>query len=234
MQTRIGKSAKNTNGLGLPNDVILLGNALLSNPEDPLYEVAKKLITNNPRELITMWVTLEKRKHLLDPDCEWVWGFLEAVKNASRLPKYQYKSKSERQTLAKDVSDITTKLARILKANDLDHHLIHVGMGINGYFCYFEDCSDSHQAGLVAKNINKVPISALLDELSRRSNELILAEPIRGKKGVNVEAVRFARKMIERNLYCYQKPLNAVVATATNAIFGTNYSESDISNIHKR
>ena len=53
----------------------------------------------------------------------------------------------------------------------------------------------------------------------------------KARGGRNAGAVRFARQLAEMNRFFYGGPLNTVVATATNALFGTNYQPSDIRNL---
>jgi hypothetical protein len=214
----------------LPMDVIKIKQAVLCDPEDIRIEVAKKLIVDTP-ELVAMWHSLERNKHPDDPDYEWVWAFLNAATEASSLPRYQHKSKTDKNKLSKDIMDMATRLSMMLKSNGLDAHLVHRnGVNFNGFY-FYEDFSYSNQAGLDAERANKLKMSDAIERIAKRAQQKIANEPMPGKAGANAAAIRFIRIIADRNQQWYGTPLNAVTATAANAIFGTTYVESDIRNL---
>jgi hypothetical protein len=217
----------------LPDDVIKAKQALSRNPSDELAEIGKKLIADSP-ELVGMWRAYERQKHPDDPPGVWVWQFLRLAKDASSLPTFHYKSVKERHELEKTIKDLATRLARKLEANGLDAHLIHNdGKMFNGFFVY-EDFGDSNRARIDARGVNKPKLSELVRGIAERARKKITEEPMPGKAGSNVEAIRFVRMVAKSNRRLYGKPLNAPTAVATNAIFGTSYRASDIPNLLSR
>jgi hypothetical protein len=54
------------------------------------------------------------------------------------------------------------------------------------------------------------------------------------RAGENQEAIIFARKLIRHNEETYGKPHNSQVATITNAIYGTKYDKSNITQLRNR
>lgn len=183
-----------------------------------------------------MWLALEKReekREVLDDDL-WVWGFLEAAAAASNLPPYHYLPVRGRRKLTKTIASLATRLAKILEANELDAHLIHSdGKMFNGFYLY-EDFGESNQARIDEAGTNELKLSVLIQEIAERVQEKITEEPVRGKSGKNVRAIRFVRLIANRNKRMYGAPLNGVTATAANAIFGTSYGESDIRKLLSR
>ncbi len=234
MQTKKTDSAETDDKTKLPKGVIQLYQGFLRDPSDPYAEIAGKLINENSPDLVTMWRSLEHRKHPDDPNYEYVWSFLSDAYQACSLPPYHYKSEKEREELAKDINKLTKDLSRLLVVNALDAHLIHSnGINFNGFY-YYEDFGESNQACLDTANTNKLKMSEILTGIADRSQKIILTDIAKGKKGKNAEAIRFIRLINTRNKQWYGYPLNAVTAAATNAIFGTNYNESDVANLINR
>lgn len=234
MPTRPRKSGNLDDPTTFPEDVVLLCQSLLSDPSEPLANVAKKLIKNDSSELVKMWRTLEQRKYPTDPGDEYVWAFLKSAYDASKQPRYFEKSRQERKELEDQIAKLTEKLATLLKANDLDAHLIHSnGINFNGFY-YYEDFGESNQARFDADNVNKLKMSDILKGIADRSTNKIASVPEKGKMGINAMAVRFIRSIHERNMRWCQEPLHAVTATAVNAIYDTSYVESDVCNLIKR
>jgi len=209
----------------LPKDVVTVRKCLELDRSDDLYEIANKLIGNSP-ELIGMWRSLERRKI---GDLEhWVWSFLGAAVDASNLPPFHYKSLKARRELSDRIATLAKNLSSELEQNELDGHLIYSdGKIFNGFFLY-EDFGESNQARIDADQCKKLPVSTVIQRISDRAVEKIENEPMPGKVGANVRAIRFVRIVAERNKRMYGDPLNAVIATAVNAIFEKSYEESDI------
>lgn len=215
----------------LPVDVIKVNKVLLCYPSDKRNAVAQKLIADSP-ELVNMWQTLEKRNS--HNDDLWVWAFLETARDASALPPYHYKSLKDRTDLSARIATLATNLVRALKANDLDGHLIRSdGKIFNGFFLY-EDFSESNQWRIDNDGTDKLEVTLLIDRIAERAKQKIDDEPMPGKVGGNVKAIRFVRIVAKRNQRWYGETLNTVVATATNAMFGASYTASDISNLLSR
>ena len=222
---------------GIPSVVLDVKNKIEgvdSDYSEDLKEVAKKLIVDTTEELIvdttsdlvSMWKAIEKRSEPVDD--LWVWGFLEAVEKAARLPRYHYKSKAERGELVSDINKLSRKFLLKLESNDLDGHLFYNPGAMNEGFCIYEDFDAHHQAQINELAVKKIELTTLLNEISERSRRKVLEEPLAGKAGKNNRAIRFMRNMAIRNRKLYGQPLNKVIMSATNALFETNYTEIDI------
>jgi hypothetical protein len=196
-----------------------------SDYSEDLKEVAKKLIVDTA-DLVSLWKAIEKRSEPVDD--LWVWGFLEAVEKAARLPCYHYKSKAERVELVSDINKLSRKLSLKLQSNDLDGHLFYNPEGMNEGFYIYEDFEENHQAEINKLAVKMIGLTTLLNEINGRSRRKVLEEPLAGKAGKNNRAIRFIRIMADRNRRFYGQPLNKVIMCATNALFETNYVESDI------
>jgi hypothetical protein len=116
----------------LPEHVQEVKAILARDPSDPKFEVAQKLI-NETLDHISMWKSLERRH--IGSDRLWVWGFLETALSASTLPPYHYMSLKDRKELSYRIDHLSKELSRILKANDLDVHIIYTqGKIFDGFF----------------------------------------------------------------------------------------------------
>jgi hypothetical protein len=178
-----------------------------------------------------MWRALERHENEDDP---WVWIFLRAVANACTLPAFHHKSARERRELSNAIRKLASCLADTLERNGLDAHLIYNdGKLFNGFFLY-EDFGESNQARIDAAGNPKLEISRLIRGVAQRAERKIADEPMRGKSGANARAIRFVRLIASRNKGRYGKPLNAVTATAANAVFETSYAESDVRKLLSR
>ena len=230
---------------GIPSVVLDVKNKIEgvdSDYSEDLKEVAKKLIVDtteeltgdnteeltgdNTSDLVSMWKAIEKRSEPVDD--LWVWGFLEAVEKAARLPRYHYKSKAERGELVSDINKLFRKLSLKLQSNDLDGHLFYNPEGINEGFYIYEDFEENHQAEINESAVKMIELTTLLNEINERSRRKVLEEPLAGKAGKNNRAIRFIRNMAIRNRKLYDQPLNKVTAEAANALFGTKYPESEV------
>lgn len=215
----------------LPEQVHEVKAILARDPSDPHFEIAQKLINETP-DHISMWKSLERRK--IGKDSLWVWGFLGAASSASALPPYHYMSLNDRNELSDRIELLSKELSRALKANDLDVHIIFTeGKIFNGFYI-FEDFGESNRARIEADGKKKLQVSKFLKYVAERSKNTIAEEPLPGKAGKNVRAIRFIRIMAKRNSWLYETPLNKVIAIAANSIFETQYSESDIRKLLSR
>ena len=199
---------------------------ILTEPEDQSYLP----------EYYKMWETVFK--HCRNEDWEldyfWVYGFLSNVCDSSKMPDYYYISNAERKKLVEKIERYSKQLLNLYKLNDLDINIVHLdGMIFNGFYVY-EDFGESNQARIDQDNDNKMPISKAINAGVSYSKERILEANTTGKAGKNVKAIRFIRNLAERNAALYEKPLYNVIATATFALYGIEYNESDISNILRR
>ena len=215
----------------LPQDVKRAKHVLSLDPSHELTQIAEKLVADTP-ELMAMWQALESRRHPDDQD--WVWAFLRQAADACNLPPYHYKSAADRRDLSNEITDLACRLARALRVNGLDAHLVqNEGKLFSGFF-FYEDFGDSNRASIDTGGTSKLEVSVLVERIAERAQKKIADEPIPGKAGPNAHAIRFIRIIAARNKRWYGKPLNAVTATAANAIFGTTYQESDIHNLLNR
>jgi len=214
-----------------PKQVQQVKDILAQDPSDPRFEIAQKLIDENP-ENISMWKSLERRR--VNQDDLWVWHFLGSALRASALPPYHYMSLRDRNELSDRIDRLSKELSRALKANNLDVHIIHTDGNIFNGFYAFEDFDVSSQESIEADGTKKLQVSKLLKGIAERSRNIIAEEPLPGKAGVNVKAIRFIRLMAKFNYKFYRQPLNMVLSTAANSIFGTNYSISGIRKLLSR
>ena len=215
----------------MPEDVQIVKRRLSKDPSDELYNISQLLINETP-ELIAMWRALERRN--VGDDDLWVWVFLGAAFRASNLPPYHYMSASDRRSLADDICFDAETLSRRLKVNGLDVHFIFSDKEpYNGVFP-LEDFEAPTQARFIRDAVKKVKISKMIEGIAKRSRKLIEEEPLPGKVGKQVKAIRFVRLMAERNIRQYNKPLNDVIATSTNVLFDTEYQKSDIRKLLSR
>ncbi len=215
----------------LPDAVLRFKLAIAKDPatQRDFGGIANKLIRETP-ELVAMWRAIERRSESRDP---WVWIFLSHLLVASRLPPYQYLSAEDRRDLSSNIVRLSNRLVRLIEKNELDLTLIF-GTGVNfPGFRFYEDFGEINQAQIDAAEKEKLSVCRLIREVATRATEKI-KEPVRGKAGNNVRVIRFVRSLADSNRGYYNAPLLLVVATAANALFGTEYSESDVSNLLTR
>jgi hypothetical protein len=218
--------------MGLPLQVELVRLQLNKFPKPELVDIASKLLIPSDQELCSTWVTIKNYSHTVDE--LWVWAYLNKVRDCLNVPRYHNLNKKDRKELIKDIQSISKELVMKLSVNGLDATLIHSnGVNFNGFFLY-EDFGESNQSQIDQLNTNKLLVSSLITKIVSRAVEKIDQEPMPGKKGKNSEAVRFIRMMVAHHMWSYRTPLNKVVVNFANALFGTSYSESDISNLIKR
>lgn len=218
----------------LPIDVESVRQVLSRDPSHELSEVAAKLIKKTP-DLAAMWETLRELDAGKDDWSQyWVWCFLRSAALAINLPRYYYLSGESKRALAGRIASLGKKLSQALIVNNLDVSLIYSdGKNFNG-FLIFEDFGEANQGRIDAAGTQKLRVSKLIRDVAERSTRQILDEAPAGKAGKNVQAIRFARLIAAQNMRLYREPLNVVTATATNALFGTNYEAKDIQMLQRR
>ncbi len=215
----------------LPVDVLKVKEILLRDPSNNLYAIAQKLVVDSP-ELVGMWQTLEKKNKYNDD--LWVRAFLQTAQDATALPPYHFKSVSDRKEISEEIEKLASRLVQALRANELDGHIFrNDGNIFNGFYLY-EDFGESNRSRIDRDGIEKLNVTLIIEQIANRAMQKINNEPMQGKVGANVRAVRFARIVAARNIRLYEEPLNTVVATATNELFGTFYGAGDISNLLNR
>ena len=218
--------------MGLPSQVEKVRMQLKKFPQIEFTEIAEKLLIPNDPELCHMWATLEN--HSTTYDDQWVWGCLYRVRDCLFLPRYHNLNKRDRKELISDIQSISKKLVEKLCTNNLDATVIHSnGTLFNGFFLY-EDFGESNQWQIDNSKADKLLVSYLITRIAERATEKINQEPLSGKIGKNYQAIRFIRMMISQHQLLYKMPLNKVVVSCVNALFGTMYSESDVSNLINR
>jgi hypothetical protein len=212
----------------LPKAVKKMRAALAKHPRGRLTDIASKLINDTP-DCIKMWRALERRSSQPEDDL-WVWAFLRATSDAADLPTFHYLSKRHRSDLANRISLIANELNRALEDNRLDFQIVKISNGQNfPGFRVYEDFSDSNQAQIDRAGEEKLKATDILRYVAARATSAIENEPVAGKSGTNVRAVRFVRQMAKRNQLVYGARLNHVIATATNLLYETKYADADIS-----
>lgn len=218
--------------MGLPSQVEVVRRHLEKFPQPKLSEIARKLFIPTDQELCSTWATIERYSHTVDE--LWVWAYLDRVRDCFYVPRYHNLNKKDRKELIEDIQSISKELVMKLSVNGLDATLIHSnGFNFNGFYLY-EDFGESNQRQIDQSNTNKLLVSSLITQIASRAVEKIDQEPLPGKKGKNSEAVRFVRMMVAHHMWSYRTPLNKVVVNLANALFGTAYAESDVSNLIKR
>jgi hypothetical protein len=159
---------------------------------------------------------------------------LGQVYDAANPPAYFLKNASERRELCERIGALTKELARALQANDLDAQLIYTDSATFPGFRFYEDFGESNRARIDDREIEKLSFVRLLSAIAERSARVVGKAPRPGKSGRNARAIRFARALTIDNTIRLSGPLYAVTATATNALFQTEYSKSDIRKLIKR
>jgi len=124
------------------------------------------------------------------------------------------------------------------------------------YYVYIERGSDAPPERIDPGHLVEKGVAKIIEDWSKNAIQRISDEPRPGKVGKNAPAIRFARELVEHNLSRSRflarlqarqarrdrtatligaspkiEPLYSVVAAATNALYGTNYQESDIRNL---
>ncbi|WP_224983565.1 hypothetical protein [Geomonas agri] len=231
----------------LPRSVQEERDFILYDVDHDFFDIARRLIPcDSPEDsqdgdalgteqpaLLEMWVTLEKyemknpRFHEISEDC-WVYIFLEKVASAMDFPRAHDKNTADRLELSDSISKLSSELANLLRRNELDCHIVHLPGPIFKGFMVYEDLVQKRQDRIDSQGMIKVKFSEMLNVIAGRAKDIIAEAPTSGKFGTNAAARRFARIINDHNINRYGSPLFHVTATATNALYGTNYVKGDI------
>jgi hypothetical protein len=215
----------------MPRDVVMLAQAFERDKSHELAEIAQKLMRNTPDQVV-MWRTLEKYR--VGKDDLWVWQFLQAAADASTLPAFHLLPQKDRRQLSDKIASLANRLASTLKGQGLDAHLLCVrNVDLRGYYV-LEDFSKLSQRDFLATDTPRIRFADLLNKIARWSQERIDHEPLPGNISRNARAVRFIRLSGARHRRLYGKPLEAVIATAANALFETTYISDDVRKLLSR
>lgn len=169
-----------------------------------------------------------------DLDNRWVLNFLDAVADASNFPAYALISGTGRRDLIKEIHRHTKALEKIYTNQNFNQHLIsNDGQFFHGFYTY-EIVKDGNSERIENKGRPKVSVVDALQFFAERAEDAINESAHRGKAGKNIEAIRFIRILAERNVERYGRPLIAAIRTATLALHGIEYDDSDISNLLHR
>ena len=150
------------------------------------------------------------------------------------MPPYFYISNKDRLALKKDIGKLSNELVRKYKAYGLDTHLFYSNSKIFGNWHIYEDYGNVNKCRIDKDNPDKISTTEIIDFLSKRAISLIGDVETKGKKSQNIQAILFVRNIYYTNKERYGQPLNDVIAIVTNAIFLTNYTESDIHKLCNR
>ena len=225
--------------LELPK-IVLEVKAFLEQNKSESLSVMKKLTESEDAELqealIRMWISLEKSinkqsKRLGSPEDSWPYSFVEYVRSYTNYPPYFYRPKAERKKLVTDIRNHINELTEALKINRLDHHLAYDESRNAMYFLErmgFLDNWKAEQSGL-----EKPTVSEILDRLLV-SIELEVISIRQTRKDGFEEARLFVRKLAKYLEDVHGEASNVVLATATKAIMGREYTEADILHIRQR
>ena len=214
----------------LPKDVLEVKKQIQLYPNEPLNSVILHL-TNNEPDIIAMWKTLKSRE--LEQNSLWVWGFLTNVYSFRDLPSFHYKSIKERKNISDKIYKNCNELIKILSENELEAHLSYSESNPIKTIYIYESQNEETKKRIDAEG-SKLKISLFLEEFKKYCEKKLTIELIDGKSGKNSKAIRFIRMLVKKNKEKYGQPLNSVVATASNILFQTDYSESDIAKLINR
>lgn len=194
-----------------------------------LHKLAPKYGDANFLSCKKMWKSLESISASKD-DTIWVHAFLGNVEDAQSLPPYYYENKKYRDNLLETVNKHTDALINVIEKEKLEAHLYYdtsIMFG-PGYYCY-EDLSDSSRRDIDDTGVLKIAFSRFLDGIRDRISMEVNKAQDGTKASKNIEAIRFVRILSEQLKRKYKKPLLSVIATATNVLYESDYSKSDIS-----
>ena len=195
-------------------------------------------LLNDTHDLGVMWRSVEKHHESYPGDLprQWVYDFLWRAHGSMQEPGYLRLNAADRKSTAAKIEKLTAELTKILEQNGLDFRLVdNRGHNFNGHYI-LDDFSEKLRLGMEEENADHI-ISAtrVLSAISQRSREKLLDDSIRGKSGANAEAIRFARRLVESLSFGgLRDPLNQVVATATNTLYGTEYTAGHIVNLRNQ
>lgn len=205
--------------------------------DDKMCGIAQKLTAPANKDdlpsLEKMWKSVQKaaEKRYELHDHMWAHNFVSAVFHASNPPPYFYKNRKEQKELVSEIERSAKRLSRILEENQLDFQLIHTPSGMFKGFAFYEGFSEANRARIDRDKVDKLKMSVLLPYLAAQATEEISYSYTKGKTGKRVKETRFIRFLAKNNTMVYGSPHYAIIAAAAFAVYGVEYSESDIANL---
>jgi hypothetical protein len=194
-------------------DNVLLVKKKLQEANDPRLETMRLLTETRPDELYIddlkiMWNRLAEveGKEWLGNEPFWVYAFLNMVdKFRKHRPKHYSMNNADRKDLIKEIEGHTKKLTKIHASHDF-----------------------------AKKNVGDTSFVEILKSMAEHTIKELKETALEGKAGKNKEPIMFARFLARHNEMMGGEPLNSVIKTATFALYGIDYSDSDISNLLNR
>lgn len=170
------------------------------------YAIPNGLAERNPAADLTGALTPYKKTHFAALDIKELPGSLQALEcNDARLAEHYYISIEDRKNLIERVNAHTKELITIHNAYDFS-----------------------------AKNIGNISFVDSLEFMAQQVIQELERTTLTGKAGKNVHTIRFIRILALHNKMMCGETLNSVLKTAALAIYGIEYSDSDISNLLNR
>lgn len=177
-----------------------------------------------------MWQSLfrMKREYHNSKSSDWVYLFLDDIIDSKKELPYFYYNNAQRTSLLKKLKKHTDALKIIFEDSGLNAALIsNDGQFFHGFYSYDDKGDPIMENGLRPK----VAISDVLEFFLSYAEEEVSESAQKGKVVERQKSNRFVRCMAARNLDRYGKILAQVIATAAFAIYGQEYTESDIANL---
>ena len=220
----------------LPPQVLEYARKIAEFQSHELRRVSEVLIegaSHNP-DLIAMWQSLERqaRAREIAYDTLWVAGFLGCAKSACEASPYELLSDSDRKKLAKKLRNKASDLVNALQELGLDAHVVRQPNRADAHWRFYEDMTLTNQARCDSDREPKLLVSNLVKLWLDRAGTLLETEYYPARAGS--KSVRFCRRLVDLNETYLGMRLHQVVATASNALMGSNYSEQDVINLMKR
>lgn len=244
----------------IPQEVINARNYFLTNQSHELFSVADKLIVNPPSdvkvELAEMWSVYLKNPPILSfkisklnrsdeftkvmdeqrrkaqqdhpelfvepPIDKTIYDLLERVGEFMKPPNYHQKSKRDREGLVEEISKLAERLAFILETNQIDVPIHYTKeFGITALL-------------LIDGKTTDADAPSLIREIAGIATNMIGAVTVMAKDGTNADAIKFSRRFLQHNDLFYGKSYLSRIAIITNAIYGTQYDKTNITQFKNR
>ncbi|MEQ1599831.1 MAG: hypothetical protein ABL880_10750 [Methylotenera sp.] len=244
----------------IPSEVINSRNYFLQNQFHELSYVADKLIVNPPLaveiDLAKMWseylknppklsweiqrpklsdkvvkvLDEQRRKAQQDrpelfvepPIDKKVYDLLVLVNKFIKPPIYHQKSKQDRKFLEDDISKLAQRLAILLEVNQIDVPIHYTKeFGCTALLLIDGKKTDAHAPTLIR-------------EIAEIATSKINAVVVNAKDGTNKDAIMFIRRLLQHNNNFYEKAHHTRIAIIANAIYGTQYDKTNITQFKNR
>ncbi len=205
-----------------------------------LIEVLANESTTNSLDLKKMWLKFEKLEPYEDEKgiygfrCHWVYRVLDRILFAQNTPAYYLMNAKDRSDLKSDIKKTSAELIKKYRTYDLDANIFFNPSKIRGNWHVYEDFRDEHKAQIDDDNIDKIEVSTIINFFSNRAEALIDDVTSQAKISKNVKAIYFIRKMYDCNLERYDKPHYSIIRVLSNALYTTEYEDSDIHKLCNR